>query len=58
MSNLRIPGSPNFEAHWRRFVFLARGHRSGGGDVMSLLVILLLVLLVLALFGGVGYYRR
>jgi hypothetical protein len=25
---------------------------------MSLLVILLIVLLVLALFGGVGYYRR
>jgi hypothetical protein len=29
-----------------------------GGDRMSWLVILLIVLLVLALFGGVGYYRR
>jgi hypothetical protein len=30
----------------------------GGGDSMSWLVVLLIVLLVLALFGGVGYYRR
>lgn len=29
-----------------------------GGDLVSWLVLLLIVLLVLALFGGVGYYRR
>ena len=35
-----------------------RHGRRQGGDLVSWLVILLIVLLVLALFGGVGYYRR
>ncbi len=30
----------------------------GGGELMSVLWIILIVLLVLALFGGVGFYRR
>jgi hypothetical protein len=33
-------------------------HPDEGGVRMTLLVALLIVLLVLALFGGVGYYRR